>query len=148
MLKDEIPVLFADDNADDRFLMAEAWGESGCRHRLTIVEDGERAIDYLSGRGTYADRLLHPAPGLIILDVKMPRRTGLEVLKWIRDSPQWRLTPVVMLTSSAAPSDVRAAYEGCANAFLVKPGSVAELVELVRSVCGFWFRFAEFPPPD
>lgn len=145
MLSLERTVLFADDNPDDRFLMSEAWREAGCAHALATVGDGEQVLSYLNGDGAYADRRLHPLPGLIILDIKMPRKSGLETLEWIRGSKAWRNVPVLMLTASTAPSDLEAGYRLCANAFLVKPGTVRELIEMVGAIRGFWLRFAEYP---
>lgn len=138
-------VLFADDSPDDRFLMEEAWKQAGIKSPLVFVEDGEQVIDYLSGRGAYADLSKHARPALAILDIKMPKRSGLEALEWIRRSPEWKALPVIMLTASVYPGDISTAYEIHANAFLSKPTTAQELIELLKAIDAFWLRFNEFP---
>lgn len=146
MLSDREAILLADDNADDRFLMVEACKEAGIRNPLPVVEDGQQVIDYLEGAGPFSDPAKNPRPALAVLDIKMPRKTGLEALDWIRRSEQWRFLPVLLLTASAYPEDIRAAYRLGANAFHVKPTTIQELVELARAIKGYWLRFCEFPP--
>lgn len=147
MLRPESRVLFADDGADDRFLMAQAWKEAACKNELAMVEDGDQVIAYLNGTGSFADRCEHPYPGLAILDLKMPRTTGLQALQWIRACPEWRTLPVLMLTASMTPADVEQSYLSGANAYLVKPSTIEELVELSRAIRRFWLTGpTQFPP--
>lgn len=146
MLPTSKAVLYADDSSDDRFFMAAACKEARIENRLALVEDGAQIFDYLSGVGKYADRTQNPPPGLIILDIKMPKMTGLEALQRIRQSKEWRNVPVLMLSASAFPADIADAYRLGASAYLLKPSSIPELFEMVASIKAFWLRFNEFPP--
>lgn len=145
MLTSDKVVLFADDSDDDRFLFQQTYKEVGVQNPLVMVDDGAEAIEYLSGTGEFSDRAKFPPAGLVILDLKMPRKSGLETLEWIRSRPPWRELPVLMLTASLSRSDVDLAYKLGANAFLVKPSSVAELTGMVASIKTFWLHFNEFP---
>lgn len=144
MLAPEKVVLYAEDSPDDRFFMAEAWKEAGCERRLVMVEDGEQAVAYMSGAGVYADRGAYPLPGLVLLDLKMPKRTGLETLSWMRSTPVWKTVPVVLLTASAAPADVTAAYGGGANVFMVKPTTAKELAGVAAAIRAHWLQLVEY----
>lgn len=146
MLPTHKAILFADDSSSDRYLMIEACKQAGISNRLAVVEDGEQVLNYLEGTGEYADRVLHPLPGLIILDVKMPKVSGLEALQRLRRLKEWATVPVLMLSASDLPLDVANAYRLGADAYLLKPSSLEELVELASAIKGFWLRFNEFPP--
>jgi CheY-like chemotaxis protein len=147
MLSPDCHVLFADDSADDRCLMAHAWAEAACVHHLAFVEDGDEAIRYLSGAGKFADRGAHPLPGLAILDLKMPKKTGLEALQWIRASEEWRTLPVLLLTASLSPTDAERAYLAGANTYLVKPSTMRELISLAAAIRAYWLEgFVQYPP--
>lgn len=147
MLHPDCRVLFADDSADDRLLMSHAWKEAACSHGLILVEDGDEAIRYLAGDGPFADRAAHPLPGLAILDLKMPKKTGLEALRWIRASKEWRTLPVLLLTASLSPADAERAYLSGANTYLVKPSTMRELISLAGGIRTYWLEgFAQFPP--
>ena len=146
MLPADRAVLYADDSADDRYLMLAACKQAKIEHRLAVVEDGAQALDYLAGAGPYADRGSHPLPGLVILDVKMPKVSGLEALQRLRAWPDWSAVPVLMLSASELARDVAEAYRLGADAYLLKPSSLAELVELAAAVKDFWLRFNQFPP--
>jgi CheY-like chemotaxis protein len=138
-------VLVAEDDDNDVFLLRHAFQEAAVENPLYTVEDGQLAIDYLSGTGKYADRLQFPLPYLLILDLKMPRKTGLDVLIWLREVPVLRCLPVMVFSSSAHPADVEAAYDGGANAFVVKPAGTQKRVELVKTLRDFWLTFNEPP---
>lgn len=145
MLEPIRPVLYADDSIDDRFIMQEAWRESGIANPLELVEDGDAAIKFLER----ADRDLGrstPPPGLIILDIKMPKLNGLEALERIRALPRWQAVPILMLSASLHPGDIGRAYQLGANSFLLKPSSLDELVELVGAFKIFWLKYTEYPP--
>lgn len=140
-------ILFADDSVDDRFLMLQACKEAGFEDKLVSVDDGEEAVAYLekasADPGSPATR-----PRLAILDLNMPRKNGFETLEWIRKSPRWMHMPVLMLTASAHPGDARTATLMGANAFLVKPTTARELIEMVQAINAFWLRWAFCPMED
>src|SRR6185295_354976 len=107
---------------------------------LQFVRDGEQAIMYLEGSGTYSDRDRHPLPGIVILDLKLPRRSGHEVLKWLREQEVLRRLPVIVLTSSMEPGDINKSYELGANSCLVKPITFDGLADLMRIVDAYWLN--------
>lgn len=132
------PILYAEDDENDAFLMERAFQRVGLKNPLQIVADGQEAIDYLAGEGRYADRGEFPVPCLLLLDVQLPRKSGLEVLKWLRNTPAVCTLPAVMLTSSAQDTDVHRAYIMGANGYLVKPGGPDDLETLVRAIRDYW----------
>ncbi|HXS99078.1 MAG TPA: response regulator [Elusimicrobiota bacterium] len=146
MLPRDRSILFADDSPDDRFFLKHACAEAGIASPIAMVEDGDEIVKYLEGAGAYADRRAHPLPGLVVLDLKMPRMTGLETLAWIRGYRACRCVPVLMLSASINPGDIRQAYELGANGFLAKPSTAQELIELMRALKSFWLRFNEYSP--
>lgn len=133
-------VLLVEDNRDDAELIAYAFAKAGIVNPLVVIEDGDGAIDYLHGDATYADRMRFPLPGLVLLDLKLPRRSGFEVLAAIRAHASTRHTPVVVLTSSNQDADIRRAYDLGANSYLVKPVSRASLLEMVRALDAYWIK--------
>ena len=135
----------ADDDENDIFLLRRAFRDADVRNPLHAVSDGQEAIDYLLGEGKYADRIEFPFPSIVILDLKMPRKTGLDVLRWLRDEAGLSCLPTIMLSSSAHPSDVENAYLLGANAFVVKPPGMSERTELARMIKGFWLTLNEAP---
>lgn len=140
-------ILLAEDDPNDVFLMQRAFKKAGLASKLQVVANGEQALAYLNGVNGYADRTQFPLPSLILLDLKMPRRSGLEVLGWIRAQPNHlKRIPVVMLTSSKQSSDVNLAYELGANSYLVKPVTFEKLQELVEALGHFWLQLSE--PPE
>src|SRR5437879_4609618 len=114
-------LLLAEDRPEDVFIMMRALQRVKFACHLQVSPDGSKIIEYLSGTGQYVDRKVFPIPDLILLDIKMPRRTGHEVLDWIRARPEFNQLPVVMLTGSNEPSDLERAYSAGANSYLVKP---------------------------
>lgn len=141
------PILLVEDNPDDQILISRAFAKARLANPLQIVADGDAAVAYLGGEGEFADRMIHPAPALVILDIKLPRRSGLEVLAWIRQQATIGRIPVVMLTSSRESEDVRRAYELGANSYLVKPVAFEGLMEMVRQLGVYWTIMNE-PPPE
>lgn len=133
-------ILHAEDNPDDSLLIQLAFRKVGLPFTLSLVEDGARAISYLKGEGDYADRHRHPQPTLALLDIKIPRYSGLEVLEWIRSQSSLSALPVLMLTSSRNLADVRRAYELGVNAYLVKSVEYEELQDTIRSLANFWIK--------
>src|SRR3954468_14221612 len=131
-------VLHIDDDPNDTTLLQAAMRKADLPIHLQNVEDGEEAVAYLSGAGVFAERERHPIPALILLDLKMPRATGFEVLKWIRNHPEVGHLPVVVLSGSELQDDMRKAYLGGANSYLVKPIGFEALVSLVKNISAVW----------
>lgn len=131
---DDYHVLYAEDDENDVFFMRRAFGKLRTPRPLHVVRDGQEAIDYLVGRGAFADRAAHPLPGLLILDIKMPHLSGREVLEWVRQRGQFSKMRVVMLTSSMHDEDVRFCAKAGADAYLIKPSQAEKLIELLASL--------------
>ena len=139
-------VLLAEDDENDVFFLERAFKEAGIRNPLSVTRNGQEAIDYLSGAGKFADRRKYPLPCFIILDLKMPIKTGMEVLEWLKESPSLRPLPTMVFSSSAQKDDVEKAYTLGANAFVTKPASVEARTELAKLIRGFWLTFNLAPP--
>jgi len=131
-------VLHIDDDPNDTELLRAAVRKAGAPFVLHNVEDGENAIAYLSGQGPYADRQRYQMPSLILLDLKMPRATGFEILSWIRAHPELGDLPVVVLSGSELQDDIRQAYAHGANSYHIKPLGFEALVSLVRTLNQAW----------
>ena len=140
-----ITILMADDDADDRMLTKEALEESRVMNDLYFVEDGEELMDYLYGRGNYAAPAKAPRPGLILLDLNMPRKDGREALREIKADPNLRRIPIVIMTTSKAEEDIYRSYDLGANSFITKPVTFERLVELMRALGQYWIEFVELP---
>ena len=139
------PILLAEDNPRDAELTLEALADNNLVNRVTLVKDGVEALDYLRCTGAFASRRpVHPA--VVVLDIKMPRLDGIEVLRAIRSDPELKLIPVVMLTSSREESDLVRSYELGSNAYVVKPVRFSEFVEAVKQLGIFWAMLNEQPP--
>jgi two-component system response regulator len=119
-------------------LLRQAFHRNGIMRPINLVEDGSQAIDYLLGEKIYADRVAHPFPNILLLDLKMPLVSGFEVLKWIQDHPDYRVIPTIVLTASADTRDVKHAFCLGANAYLCKPSSFQTFVEMVGRMLAFW----------
>lgn len=128
------PVLYAEDEDNDVFLMERAFTKAKVQNPLRTVPDGAAAIRYLSGGGDFADRQRFPLPCLILLDLNLPRQSGLDVLKWVRARPELDPLPVVIFTSSSQERDLRTARALGANAYFVKPPGASKLVEIVATL--------------
>jgi CheY-like chemotaxis protein len=133
-------VLLADDCEDDILMMRMALERTGVRHRLQIVTDGEMAVDYLSAKGAFVDRMLHPVPDVLFLDIKMPKRSGHEVLEWVRSQPGLKELPVVMLSGSVLPADVNRAYKLGVTSYLRKVADPAEFGHGVWVILKYWLE--------
>ena len=138
-------ILLVEDEADDAQLLIRAFRKAGIGNPIRHVEDGEMAIAYLAGQEPFADRDQSPYPTVILLDLKLPRRSGFEVLEWLRAQPGLRRLPVVVLTSSGQTEDVNRAYDLGANSYLVKPATAAALQEMVRSLNAYWMTINQTP---
>lgn len=140
-----IVILMADDDADDRLLCQQALEESRVLNELYFVEDGEQLMDYLNQRGKYAPPANAPRPGLILLDLNMPRKDGREALREIKATPELRRIPIVVMTTSQAEEDIYRSYDLGANSFVTKPVTFDRLVDLMKALGKFWVEFVEFP---
>lgn len=137
----------AEDDADDRLMTREAFQECRLGNPLQFVVDGEELMDYLHRRGQYADAVRYPMPGLILLDLNMPRKDGREALREIKADPVLRDIPVVVLTTSKAQEDVANSYGDGANSFISKPVSFSALIEVVQTLGKYWLQIVDLPPP-
>jgi CheY-like chemotaxis protein len=140
-----IVILMADDDADDRMLTRDALEESRVLNDLRFVEDGEELMEYLTRKGKYANVEDSPRPGLILLDLNMPKKDGREALKEIKSDPNLRRIPVVIMTTSKAEEDVFRSYDFGASSFITKPVTFDRLVELMRTLGEYWVEFVELP---
>jgi CheY-like chemotaxis protein len=138
-------ILMADDDPDDRLLVADAFLEIRLENPLDFVADGIELLDYLHRRGSYRQLALSPLPGLILLDLNMPRKGGREVLQEIKQDAQLRKIPIVILTTSGAEADLVASYQLGANSFIVKPVTFDKLVQTIRIVTDYWLNSVTLP---
>ena len=141
-----ITILMADDDADDRALTKEALEEGRLMNTIRFVENGEELVDYLKRVGRYAPPAEAPRPGLILLDLNMPRKDGRAVLKEIKSDPDLRTIPVVVLTTSKADEDVYRSYDLGVNSYIVKPVTFEALVDILQTLEKYWFEIVELPP--
>jgi CheY-like chemotaxis protein len=145
MKKRSIIILIADDDAEDRMLLKEALEENRLKNTLQFVENGEELMDYLYHRGKFSDRTKYPAPGLILLDLNMPKKDGREALKEIKADPHLRLIPVVVLTTSKAEEDILKTYGLGVSSFITKPVTFTSLVGMMKTLSDYWFEIVELP---
>ncbi|MBD2448519.1 response regulator [Nostoc sp. FACHB-152] len=138
-------ILLVEDDARDILLIKRAFRRAGITNPLQVVRDGDTAVLYLAGEAPYSDRSIYPLPALILLDLKLPRRSGAEVLKWLRQQPGIKRLPVVILTASQEHTDVNYLYDLGANAYMVKPVAFDNLVEIVAIVNKHWLIFNQKP---
>ena len=138
----------ADDDPDDRLLALDAFEESRLRNDFETVADGEELMDYLLGRGKYSGEAARPKPGLILLDLNMPRKDGREALKELKACPELRRIPVVVMTTSKAEEDIVHTYDLGVNSFVVKPVTFEEMVEIMKTIGKYWFEIVQLPPKE
>jgi len=131
-------ILLVDDDENDRIFFVRAVRKTGYSWRVATAETGREAVDYLSGTGKFSDRATHPAPTHVLLDLKMPELSGIEVLQWIRSQPSLESLPVIILSSSREPSDMARAQGLGIDAYEVKPVEFAALLGTVRSIAERW----------
>lgn len=141
-----VPILMAEDDPDDRLLSQEALDESRLANKLYFVKDGEELLEYLCHEGRYSNSTLAPRPGVILLDLNMPRKDGREALREIKANPDLRRIPVVVLTTSKAEEDILRSYDMGVNGYITKPVNLEELVEVMRMIGKYWFEIVELPP--
>ncbi|WP_224998492.1 response regulator [Cesiribacter sp. SM1] len=144
--KRPIIILIADDDAEDRMLIQEALEESRLKNTIQFVENGEELMDYLHNKGKFTNKEQHPTPGLILLDLNMPKKDGREALKEIKSDEHLRLIPIVVLTTSKAEEDIIRTYDLGVSSFITKPVTFAALVDVMKTVSKYWFQIVELPP--
>ena len=138
-------ILQVEDEANEVFLLQHAFRQAGIANPVQVATDGQMAIDYLGGKGRFRDRATYPLPGLILLDLKLPRRSGREVLEWIRSQPNLNRIIVIVFTSAQYVGDVDLAYDLGANSFVIKPSDFSQYIELARLLKGWWLQHNQFP---
>jgi CheY-like chemotaxis protein len=149
-MKEESPpitILLADDDEDDRMLACDALTESRLSNVIYCVTDGEDLMDYLYRRGKYEKPNTAPRPGLILLDLNMPKKDGREALREIKADPKLRQIPIVVLTTSRAEEDILRSYDSGASSFISKPVTFLGLVELMKGLNRYWFEMVDLPKP-
>jgi two-component system response regulator len=139
-------ILLVEDNPDDEALTLRALQKNNVGNQIVVVRDGVEALDFLFGREAYADRDINDLPQLILLDIKLPKMDGLEVLRQIRSNPHTRLLPVVILTSSVEEQDLIEGYRSRVNSYIRKPVNFAKFVETIRELGLYWLGLNEEPP--
>lgn len=147
MTRRSITIVIADDDPEDRMLAEDALKESRLVNDIRVVEDGEELLEYLQQRGRFADHESAPRPGLILLDLNMPRMDGREALQRIKNDPELRRIPVVILTTSKAEEDIYRSYDLGVNSFIIKPVTFESLVNIMRVLERYWFEIVEIPRP-
>ncbi len=140
-----VVILLADDDEEDRMLACDALAESGLSNDIYCVTDGEDLMDYLYHRGKYTPPAEAPRPGLILLDLNMPKKDGREALREIKSDPDLRQIPVVVLTTSKADEDILRSYDSGASSFVSKPVTFEGLVSLMRGLGQYWFEMVDLP---
>ena len=143
-----ITILMADDDEDDRLLTEEAFIEGHLANDLHFVKDGEELMQYLLRQGKYTDPKTSPHPGIILLDLNMPKKDGREALEEIKSNPDLCRIPVIILTTSKAEEDIIRSYNLGANSFIAKPVTFRRLVEVLKTVGNYWFQIVQLPPEE
>lgn len=145
MSKNDIIILMADDDEDDRFMARDAFELNRLNNELYFVKDGVELLDYLHNEGEFTDPEKAPRPGLILLDLNMPRMDGREAMKVIKSDPELRSIPIVVLTTSSAEEDVVRSYDLGVNSFITKPVTFQGLVEIIKQTGIYWFEIVNLP---
>jgi CheY-like chemotaxis protein len=144
-MSDEAVILLVEDRDDDIALIKKAFAKAYVLNPLQVVKNGEEAIAYLEGEGKYTNRAEYPLPELMLLDLKMPRIDGFEVLKWVRQQPGLATLRIVVLTSSEAIRDVNLAYSLGANSFMVKPMDFEDVTHMSKFLTSYWLKMSKTP---
>ncbi len=144
-LRNQVPILIADDDPDDCQMIKEAFQESRLLNRLQFVSNGEELLDYVRHKGKFANAHDFPSPGLILLDLNMPRKDGREALHELKSDPVLRQIPVIVLTTSQADEDIVRTYDLGVNSFITKPVAFSSLVQIIGDIGRYWFEIVELP---
>jgi CheY-like chemotaxis protein len=140
-----VTILMADDDADDREMTREAFAEAKLANDLRFVEDGVELLDYLFRRGRYADPATSPRPGILLLDLNMPRMDGREALRELKSDPRFKSLRVIILTTSKAEEDILRSYDLSAASYITKPVTFDALVDVIRTLGRYWLEIVELP---
>ncbi len=143
--KRPIVILIADDDPEDRMLIQEALEESRLKNHIQFVENGEELMDYLHNRKAFSDKSKYPTPGLVLLDLNMPKKDGREALKEIKSDDLLKLIPIVVLTTSKAEEDILRTYDLGVSSFITKPVTFSSLVDVMKTLSKYWFEIVELP---
>lgn len=146
MIPEPIAILLADDDPDDRALTIRALKQNRLANNIYTVEDGEELMQFLKREGAYPNPEHAPRPGLVLLDLNMPRKDGREALREIKQDPSLRSIPIVVLTTSEAEQDILRSYDLGVNAFVTKPVTFEGLASAVKVITDFWFELVRLPP--
>jgi len=146
--RNQITILLADDDEEDRMLACDALIESRLSNVVNCVEDGEELMDYLYRRGRYSPPAAAPRPGLILLDLNMPKKDGREALREIKADPQLRQIPIVVMTTSRAEEDIFQSYDSGASSFICKAVTFEGLVEVMKGLGRYWFEIVDLPTSE
>lgn len=140
-----IEILIADDDLEDQQLIYDALKESYLKNNIQCVENGEDLLLYLRNEGNYSDKQKHPTPGIVLLDLNMPKKDGREALKEIKEDPVLKNIPIIILTTSSAEADILKTYNLGANSFITKPVTFSAMVETMSALKKYWFEIVELP---
>ncbi|MBW0432077.1 two-component system response regulator [Leptospira yasudae] len=143
--QNSIHILVAEDDPDDRLLMRDGFRENNLINPLHFVKDGEELFEFLQNKGEYSDILKYPRPGIILLDLNMPKMDGREVLKTIKTIPEFKKIPVIVLTTSREEEDMLQTYDLGANSFIRKPVEFGAFMETIRTLGQYWLEIVELP---
>lgn len=138
-------VLLVEDESSDAELLIRAFRKAGVQNPIRHLNHGDAALFYLQGAAPYMDREQHPLPVLILLDLRLPGMSGLELLRWLRQQKDLRRIPVLVLTSETDPGYIKAAYDAGANSYLLKPPAPEEIDRIVDLISNYWLKLNEFP---
>jgi CheY-like chemotaxis protein len=141
-----LTVLVADDDEDDRAFIMKAWQKSRAANDLRFVEDGEELSEYLNHTGRYSDPASAPRPGVILLDLNMPKKDGREMLREIKANPKLRQIPIIVLTTSQADEDICRSYDLGASSYITKPATFVALVEALQTLGKYWIEIVDLQP--
>jgi CheY-like chemotaxis protein len=139
-------ILLVEDEVTDATFLLRGFEKAQVANPILHLKNGDDALRYLAGKGEFADRNKYPLPALILLDLKLPGTTGIQLLQWMRVQGEIKRIPVVVLTSDDNPQTINAAYDLGANSYLVKPGNAAEIARMVQSIQKYWVKLNEPPP--
>ncbi|MBX2834939.1 MAG: response regulator [Micavibrio sp.] len=138
-----VEILMVDDDEGDTFMVQEALADSSCANNFQVVHDGEEALEFMGKQGRFSDAA---TPDIVLLDINMPRMNGHEVLSWMRDQEAYKLTPVIILTTSSSDIDIRESYEKQANCFITKPVDLKKYDGVIKVIDQFWTEIVKLPP--